>query len=209
MISMVAAVSALNTQSEKKDTSIVKIESKAKAVSYKITWNANGGKIGKKNSVKTTVKKGSKIKKMPTTPKLSYYVFNGWYSKKNSGKKVTVNTKPRKAVTYYAKWKLKVVGTWKDSSNSFVFNNNGKFKYTRGSGSKAVSIEGKYKVVGGKIYFTKIVYQPGKATEQKRNDTVFEYKFVKDSGGEYLLIPTVFNDLPYVDISYGAGFRKG
>ena len=39
--------------------------------------NANGGKIGSKKTVVTTVKKGSKIAKLPATPKLSGYIFSG------------------------------------------------------------------------------------------------------------------------------------
>ncbi|MDR2967622.1 MAG: InlB B-repeat-containing protein [Methanobacteriaceae archaeon] len=209
MISMVATtVSAVNVpKNEKKDTGIT-IESKSKTISYKITWNANGGKIGNKNIITTTVKKGSKLKPV-TTPKRSGYIFLGWYTKKSAGKKISANTKPTKSTTYYAQWRLKLVGTWKDSSNTFIFTNNGKFRYTQSSGSKSLVTEGKYKVNGGKIYFTKIISEPGKAKEQPRKDTVFEHKFVKDSGGEYLLIPTVFNDMPYVDISYGTGLRKG
>ena len=208
LISMaVATASAVNlSKDEKKDTGII-IESKSKIVSYKVTWNANNGKIGNQKKVTTTVKKGSKVK-MVTTPKRSGYIFKGWSTTKNGAKKITKNTKPTKNVTYYAQWRLKLLGIWKDSSNTFVFNKSGEFSYIQPSGSKSSVTEGKFKVSGRKIYLKKIVFNPGKTTEQQRNDTVFEYKFVKDSGGEYLLIPTVFNDMPYVDISYGTGLRR-
>ena len=113
------------TFNEKKDTGII-IESKSKTVSYKITWNANGGKIGNKNTATTSVKKGSKINKLATTPKLSEYTFKGWYTKKNGGTKISKNTKPTKSVIYYAQWtkkspslsatEKKLVGTWTNST---------------------------------------------------------------------------------------------
>ena len=58
MFSMVLATSyAVSVpSSEKKDTGIV-IESKEKTVSYKITWNANGGKIGTKKQLQLLSKK--------------------------------------------------------------------------------------------------------------------------------------------------------
>ncbi|MCL2156483.1 MAG: InlB B-repeat-containing protein [Methanobrevibacter sp.] len=208
LISMVAATAsaASVSKNEKKDTGIV-VESKSKTVSYKVTWNANNGKIGDKAKVKTTVKKGYKVK-MPTNPKRSTYVFLGWYTKKSGGKKITANTKPTKNVAYYAHWRLKIAGTWKDNSNTFVFNTNGKFKYTQRTSTNSIVTEGRYKVTAKKISFTKIVSNPGKSSEKARKDTVFEYKFVKENGREYLLIPTVFNDQPYVDINYGVGLNK-
>ena len=58
LVSMVVAtVSAENiAKNEKKNTCMI-IESKEKTVSYKITWNANGGKIGTKKTTVTNVKK--------------------------------------------------------------------------------------------------------------------------------------------------------
>jgi len=208
MISMVATVSAASGVSEKKDTGVT-IDSKSKTICCKITWNANGGKIGTKKIVTTSVTKGSKIK-MVATPKRSGYKFLGWYTQKTAGNQITADTKPTKSVTYFAHWKKnhKIVGTWKDNSNIFTFTNTGKFKYTQINGSKTVVTQGNYKISDKNISFSKIVTNPGKTNEQAKNNTVFEYKFVKDSGGEYLMIPTVFNDLSYVDISYGTGLRK-
>jgi len=120
MISMImATTSAVNVaNNEKKDTGIT-IDSKSKTISYKITWNANGGKIGSKKTVITTVKKGSKINKLPASPKLAGYSFVGWYTKKSIGKKISKDTKPNKKVTYYGQWKKiltyeekKLVGTY-------------------------------------------------------------------------------------------------
>ena len=52
----------------------------------------------------TTHTTGAKVKKLPTTPKRVGYVFNGWYTKKTGGTKVTVNTKIKKKVNHYAQW---------------------------------------------------------------------------------------------------------
>jgi len=99
---------------------VYSVESKEKSAANKITWNANGGTIGSKKTITTNVKKGSKIGKLPTTPKRSGHTFNSWYTKKTGGNKITANTKPTKAVTYYAQWKVtpkkedksKFVGKW-------------------------------------------------------------------------------------------------
>ena len=118
---VVATASAENVaKDEKKNTGSI-IGSKEKTVSYKITWNANGGKIGTKKTTVTNVNKGSKIAKLVTTPKRSGYTFQGWFSKKSGGKKISKNTVPTKKVTYYAQWEKthslnaaekKLVGTW-------------------------------------------------------------------------------------------------
>jgi len=113
------------------ENKIYSIESKKKAVNLKITWNANGGKLGSKKTTVTTVKKGSKLNKLLATPKRSGYSFNGWYTKKTGGKKITKNTKPSKSVTYYAQWKKgssrvlnseekKLVGTWGNEYDGFM-----------------------------------------------------------------------------------------
>ena len=50
-----------------------------KVTSFKINWDANGGKIGTKKTVTTTVNKGAKVK-LVTNPKRAGYTFQGWYS---------------------------------------------------------------------------------------------------------------------------------
>ena len=71
----------------------------------KITWNANGGKIGSKATKTISYTKGKKIAKLQTV-KRSGYTLKGWYTKKSGGKKVTKNTKAKKT-TYYAQWTAK------------------------------------------------------------------------------------------------------
>ena len=125
-ISTVSAVSAAVDSVDSKDK-VYSVESKEKSAANKITWNANGGKIGSKSTIVTTVKKGSKIGKLPTTPKRSGYTFNGWYTKKTGGSKITANTKPSKAVSYFAQWKKvtpakddgkKFIGKWRFKTDS-------------------------------------------------------------------------------------------
>ena len=41
--------------------------------------DANGGKVGTKKAVTTTVKKGAKVN-LAKTPKMTGYTFQGWYS---------------------------------------------------------------------------------------------------------------------------------
>jgi uncharacterized repeat protein (TIGR02543 family) len=120
----------------------VEIEAKYKKTSKtnKITFNANGGKIGSKKTQITNVKKGSAIKKFPTTPKRTGYTFKGWYTKKSSGKKIAVSAKPTKSITLYAQWTKKarvlnveekrLVGKWEstwDGRSVYQFSNDGSY----------------------------------------------------------------------------------
>ena len=101
-ISTVSVVSAAVDSVDSKDK-VYSIESKEKSAANKITWNANGGKIGTKNTITTTINKGSKIGKLQKATR-SGYTLKGWYTKKTGGTKISVNTKPTKSVTYYAQW---------------------------------------------------------------------------------------------------------
>ncbi|MCL2116347.1 MAG: InlB B-repeat-containing protein, partial [Methanobrevibacter sp.] len=188
MFSLVIATSYAVSVSkyEKKDTGIL-IESKEKAITYKITWNANGGKIGNKKTIATTVKKGSKINKLILSPKRSGYAFKGWYTKKTGGTKISKNTKPSKSVILYAQWKKgtskvlnaqekKIIGRWGsykgDNYRQYNFYKNGTFSFYIIAGSSigaatnlnfygySVGLSnttGKYKLSNGKVYFTNIV----------------------------------------------------
>ena len=78
----------------------------AAAPKVKITWNANGGKIGGVKTKAVKVKKGAKIGKLPTA-KRAGYTFKGWWTKKTDGKKVTTKTKATKKATYWAHWAKK------------------------------------------------------------------------------------------------------
>ena len=202
MISFATATAyAVNTPIDDKNTGIIKIDSKEKTVGYKVTWNANGGKIGTKKIKVTTVKKNSKVGKL-ITPKRTGYTFKGWYSKKTGGKKIPKNTKVSKKVTYYAKWTKttsaaasKIVGHWQykqlEYSNgqsnmhwkNYYFHANGRFQYIDiDFGFGPFKKEGKYSVSNGKVYFKEIKFyrcSNGKVLENvvKFGDDHSKYQF--------------------------------
>jgi len=188
-----ATASVLNeAQKHTTDDNSIQIEAKFKKVtSYKITFNGNGGKIGKKTKVAKNIKKGTKIKKFPATPKRSGYTFKGWYTKKKSGKKISVNTKPTKSVTVYAYWTKtkstsKILGNWqwegleyglKDLYGNqqlhtetmiYNFTGDGRFQFfDLGGGYTPEKFEGKYSVSNGKMYLKNMKwYKLSGTTEQ-------------------------------------------
>ena len=92
------------TVSMVKEKTIVNAASKT----VKVTYNANGGKFTAKkySKKKSVVKKIKSGKKLGTTPKISRvgYKFDGWYTSKYGGKKVTAKTKIKKNQKLYASW---------------------------------------------------------------------------------------------------------
>ncbi|MDR1014314.1 MAG: InlB B-repeat-containing protein [Coriobacteriales bacterium] len=66
--------------------------------------NANGGKVGGAATASTVKKKGAALGRL-ATPTLTGYAFQGWFTGKVKGKKVTASTKATKAITLYAHWK--------------------------------------------------------------------------------------------------------
>jgi len=174
----VSAVVVSEKQTYTTDEGSVQIEAKYKKISTnRVTFNANGGKIGTKTKVGKDINKGSKIKKFPTTPKRAGYTFKGWYTKKSGGKKINVNTKPTKSVTLYAQWtkgststKSKLVGHWRLETTRMsplgyvdraychlYFYANGKFQYFYVNVG-ASKTEGKYSVSNGKINYKEMKY---------------------------------------------------
>ncbi|MDR2966439.1 MAG: InlB B-repeat-containing protein [Methanobacteriaceae archaeon] len=202
---------------EKKDSGLT-IESKQKVASYKVTWNANGGKIGTKKTVTTSVKKGSKIGKPPTTPKRTGYTFKGWYNKKNGGTKISTNTKPTKSVTAYAQWnkgdskvltaeEKKLVGTWWRNNpyttykmDTYGFRADGTFSFVYNT---LYIRSGNWKASGGKITFTNVITSREQYDVGKYSKIVAEYQFEKrsDGKGDYLKIASLSytdrNNLPF------------
>ena len=104
-LAIIGIIAPKNAGIESTENKVYTIESKEKKAKIKITWNANGGTINGKKTITTTINKGKKIAKLPTTPKRTGYTFKGWYSKKNGGSKISVNTKATKKTTYLAQWK--------------------------------------------------------------------------------------------------------
>ena len=123
----------------------------------KVTWNANGGKIGTAKTTATVVTKGAKIGKLKTAKKTGY-TFKGWYTKKTGGTKITTATKVKNKVTYYAQWKKisprvltaeekKLVGTWGEN-RGWLISEQGKYITFKSDGT-FVSVWTKSVYVGG------------------------------------------------------------
>ena len=179
--------------------SVVTAPAEAAAKTIKITWNYNGGKIGKDTKTTTTVKVGTKIGKLPKTPTYTGYTFKGWYTKKTGGTKVTISTKPAKDVTYYAQWKKgesvnqnidsKLIGWWNFWGSSlsdhyeYFFYTDGSFKYFDSN-----ETIGKYRTSNGKVYFSELYRVNAQGERIPYNDVAFEYNIGNDNLGEYLLI---------------------
>jgi len=191
IVGIIAPVSAA-IESANKDK-VYSIESKEKSVNNKVTWDANGGTVGSKKTISANVKKGSKIGKLPATPKRSGYTFSGWYTKKTGGSKISVNTKPSKAVIYYAQWKKvtpknddnsKFIGKWGRKlltgvTETFNFKKDGTFTrdYEYSSGYH-VAHQGKWKTS------VKQAYSGNKPT-LKLTSIKFREKMVGESWGEW------------------------
>jgi uncharacterized repeat protein (TIGR02543 family) len=75
-----------------------------KAKTYTVKLNANGGKLGKASTTSLKKTHNAKFGKL-ATPKRTGYTFQGWYTGKVKGTKVTASTKVTRAVTLYAHWK--------------------------------------------------------------------------------------------------------
>lgn len=214
----------------------VQIEEKYKKVSTnKVTFNANGGKIGSKKVVSTNIKKGAKIKNFPTTPKRTGYSFKGWYTKKTGGKKISVETKPTKNVILYAKWtkksssriltaeEKKFVGVWVNhyigignvrKTYTCEFTNKGTFIYLIAENNVKT---GNYKVSGGKVTLTNIKWTYGDdgKKEYYPDKQVVGYKFetqFAESGTkvEYLKMAQIdYPQFSYLDYnSYHVNWNK-
>ena len=174
---IIAPVNAITSENK-----VSTFESKEKTVNYKITWNGNGGKIGTKNTVTTSVKKGSKIGKLATAPKRSGYTFNGWYTKKTGGKKISKNSKPTKSLTYFAQWTKstsapKILGHWQyynfnRGTFDYYFYADGSFQYFR-SYIATTKFDGKYSVSNGKVIFKDRKFYDSSFNELNQNQLKF------------------------------------
>ena len=181
----------------------------------KVTWNANGGKIGTAKTKVTTVKKNAKVGKLFKEPKRTGYTFKGWYTKKSGGKKITTVTKVTKKITYHAQWKKKtntksnvdskLAGSWYHntydapslvtlfSRESYEFKNDGKFYYLT-VGRYPAGISGNYKVSGGKITFTNLLRTDAEKITKKIPDRVAEYKILTVDGKDQLRVANIDNN---------------
>ena len=67
---------------------------------YTVTFDGNGGRPT--NSTMTTT--GKKLASLPTATRSGSYSFDGWYTEKNGGTKITTATMFDKDTTVYAHW---------------------------------------------------------------------------------------------------------
>ena len=208
------------------DTEGVTEKKYKKAKTYTLTFNANGGKVT------TKTKKLAYKKSLGTLPKptRSGYEFQGWYTSKSGGKKVSANTKmPAKNTVLYAHWKKntntdaksKLVGCWgynmlfiSGRLTHYSFYKDGTFKYYDNYLNNWL-YKGKYSVSGGKIYFTDRSKYTAKqmgpvlTDYQKMPDLVMPYELGKDKEGEYLRISYMSShDGEKIVTNNGDFFRK-
>jgi len=186
---MVASIFALPVFSDN-----YKVDAATKKV--KVTFNANGGKIGTKAKITAKIVKGQKIgSKLPAAKKMKRdgYKFVGWYKKANGGSKITAKIKATKKVTYYAKWKRvlssteqKLVGVWGnyfDGTQVLKFNADGTyigyFHFTLGTDMRA---RGFWSIKNGMLYR---VAQWGYQTNKDTAGYIEEWGYTWTPWGEW------------------------
>lgn len=79
----------------------------AKSVTYPVNFNANGGTVSTTSKIVTTG--GNTYGTLPKPTRTGGYTFDGWYTKKNGGERVTATTTvydPDTCRTLYAHWSL-------------------------------------------------------------------------------------------------------
>lgn len=107
-------------------------------VKYTVTFHKNGGSKVSKASI--TVEKGKKIGKLPTAQRKGY-AFQGWYTAKKGGAKITSSMKVTQNQTVYAQWK-KVAKPKKAGKPSLKSKKSGQLtvSYGKVSGAKGYEI---------------------------------------------------------------------
>ena len=190
------------------------IHAKSSNNKVEIKWDANGGKIGSKKIVTTTVKKGSKIGTLQKATRTGY-TLKGWYTKKTGGTKITKDTKPKKSVTYYAQWikedAKSIVGKWvakfndgRDCISTYTFKKDGTYTsdifYDSVGNRDWTEDKGNWKISGKNTLYLSSVESRGKTSADTLSgdsgwskwyslgDFSQPYIHLKDSKGEYLHI---------------------
>ena len=141
------------------------------ASKVKVTWDANGGKIGAAKTTVTSHNKGVKIGKFPKTPTKSGYTFQGWFTAKKGGTKLSKTTKiPTKNMVVYAHWKKgkkvlsaserELVGTWCAGgllNTYYLFRDDGTYSCHSGDSSYSptrIVVRGLWRESGGIVYMS-------------------------------------------------------
>ena len=104
------------------------------APTYTVTLHANGGSV-----LPTSVTTGAdgKLASLPT-PTRSSYSFNGWYTEKNGGTKVTTDTVFSANTTVYAHWTYTGGGYYYPPVTYYTL------RFETGGGSDISSVQGTY-----------------------------------------------------------------
>ena len=195
---------------------------KKKSASYKITYNANGGKSA---PAAVSVKAGSSVKLSAKSPVRTGYVFLGWSSSATAAKaeyKAGKSYTPKKNVTMYAVWKVDpdaVIRTLKFSANSGT----GAPKSIKAPENASVNIpavtpvrEG-YRFLGwskrknaAEARFTKHLLLTGDITLYAVWDPIIYYTLTYDAnGGENAPEPEVLEEMKASPLSTVMPTRKG
>jgi uncharacterized repeat protein (TIGR02543 family) len=84
-----------------------------------VTLNANGGKVGKAATASVVKKRGAAVGRL-ATPTRTGYAFQGWFTGKAKGTKVTAKTKATRNITLYAHWKARAYAVKLDANGGKV-----------------------------------------------------------------------------------------
>ena len=104
------------------------------APTYTVTLHANGGSV---SPTSVTTGADGKLASLPT-PTRSSYSFNGWYTEKNGGTKVTTDTVFSANTTVYAHWTYTGGGYYYPPVTYYTL------RFETGGGSDISSVQGTY-----------------------------------------------------------------
>ena len=104
------------------------------APTYTVTLHANGGSVSRDSM---TTGADGKLASLPT-PTRSSYSFNGWYTEKNGGTKVTTDTVFSANTTVYAHWTYTGGGYYYPPVTYYTL------RFETGGGSDISSVQGTY-----------------------------------------------------------------
>ena len=104
------------------------------APTYTVTLHANGGSV---SPTSVTTGADGKLVSLPT-PTRSSYSFNGWYTEKNGGTKVTTDTVFHAKTTVYAHWTYTGGGYYYPPVTYYTL------RFETGGGSDISSVQGTY-----------------------------------------------------------------
>ena len=82
---------------------IIRLYAQYNSSNYVVNFDSNGGLPPSFTTIEQAF--GEPLKKLPTTS-FNGYEFDGWYSSKTGGTKISVDTVPTENTTYYAHWKV-------------------------------------------------------------------------------------------------------